>query len=512
MSELNRKANGKREEIVRRIPLVKNGELTKLPCCKDCHHKLKLANERNKTGEAERDDKFSLLPHFAFKVRDFGRIPSEMPKLSTIGRTAISPFVAFTKVTQLRSSSNLPASAQYSTTGSGFSVPTEEISGKEFVIPLSNNEFVQSFSRELPRDDVASRHRIYFMGNLSNWKSMEATLNKQNRGNTFDINACEKWLRVLQRTGALSSQFKIKRKRALSKLQKKILNRLQQTNKSTDSSAGVILEGSIRAKEMAEAISDDVAKARSLLDKEGSLSDVPGISSSMFCNNRNNGKFPLLKAVLNSLPGRSNTAKDSLLLKIKREFPNEFEDFPQITTHTFPDLFPIPISSDTFGSEGMMSLASRRHLLNYYDGRFCDKYFIFWMSSVLTRHSTLRNASTFFKRDTNARMKFEKLANDPELEKKLEQAINNETSKEAKELNSMFSDLMKAVGGNTPWSALERQATLGKLNAMSAFFGLPSIFLTIAPCIADSSICINLCSNINYKYSMKESTHKQRSQ
>ena len=51
---------------------------------------------------------------------------------------------------------------------------------------------------------------------------MEATLNKQNRGNTFDVNACVKWLRVLQRTGALSSEFKIKRKRALNKLQRKI--------------------------------------------------------------------------------------------------------------------------------------------------------------------------------------------------------------------------------------------------------------------------------------------------
>ena len=206
---------------------------------------------------------------------------------------------------------------------------------------------------------------------------MEATLNNQNRGNTFDINACVKWLRVLQRTGALSSEFKIKQKRALNKLQRKISRELQQTHESTDSSTGVVLEDSIRVKEMAEVISDDVAKARLVLDKKGTLSDVPGISSSMFCNNRNDGKFPLLKAVLNSLPGRSNTAKDSLLLKIKREFPNEFEDFPKITAHTFPDLFPIPISKDTFGSEGMMTLTTRKHLLNYYDGRFSDKYFIF---------------------------------------------------------------------------------------------------------------------------------------
>ena len=101
--------------------------------------------------------------------------------------------------------------------------------------------------------------------------------------------------------------------------------------------------------------------------------------------------------------------------------------------------------------------------------------------------------------------------NDPDLEAKLEKAIKNEKSKTAKKLNEKFSGLLRIVGGRTPWSSLERRASLGKLKALCGFFGLPSIFLTIAPCIADSEIAISLCSNLRCEYRMKESTHEERS-
>ena len=117
----------------------------------------------------------------------------------------------------------------------------------------------------------------------------------------------------------------------------------------------------------------------------------------------------------------------------------------------------------------------------------------------------------FFKRNTDARRKYEKMVNDPDLEDKLERAIKNEDSREAKKLNEKFSGLLRIVGGNTPWSCLERRATLGKLKALCGFFGLPSIFLTIAPCIADSEIAISLCNNVSCNYRMKESSHEERS-
>ena len=133
------------------------------------------------------------------------------------------------------------------------------------------------------------------------------------------------------------------------------------------------------------------------------------------------------------------------------------------------------------------------------------------MFGILTRHKSVYETCAFFKRNTEARQKYEDLCNDPDLEEKLERALKNENSREAKKLNQKFSNLLRIVGGNTPWSTVERQATLGKIKALCGFFGPPSIFLTIAPCIADSEICINLCNNVNFKYRMKESTHEDRS-
>ena len=137
--------------------------------------------------------------------------------------------------------------------------------------------------------------------------------------------------------------------------------------------------------------------------------------------------------------------------------------------------------------------------------------FIFWMFGILTRHKSVYETCTFFRRNTEARKKYEKLCNDPDLESKLERAIKNQDSKEAKKLNEKFSSLLRTVGGKTPWSTLERQATLGKIKALCGFFGPPSIFLTIAPCIADSQLCFKIGSNIHFTYTMSQSTHQDRS-
>ena len=198
-------------------------------------------------------------------------------------------------------------------------------------------------------------------------------------------------------------------------------------------------------------------------------------------------------------------------MKINRELPNEFENFTEITTHTFPDLFPIPLKQISSNPLKLTKVNVRRHLLDFYDNRFCDQTFIFWMFGVLTRHKSVYETCAFFRRNTRAREKYQKLCNDPDLEFKLEKAIKNQDSKEAKKLNEKFSSLLRIVGGKTPWSTLERQATLGRIKALCGFFGPPSIFITIAPCIADSQIRFNIGSNIHFKYNMSETTHQDRS-
>ena len=115
---------------------------------------------------------------------------------------------------------------------------------------------------------------------------------------------------------------------------------MTETTRSTDSSVGVVLESSSRVKLMNEACSDDVAGARVRTGSTGAKTLDPGVNSSLFWNKSSQcGNLPLLRSMLNDIPGKRRCFQDSLLLRIKRELPNEFENFTEITTHTFPDLF-----------------------------------------------------------------------------------------------------------------------------------------------------------------------------
>ena len=378
--------------------LVKDGKLLRLPACDDCYDRLRKAHkflketvetkessaslnsssESNDDGLLRWDTAVRMLKCLSFKRCDLGRIPKSLPKLSSCERTAIAPFVAYTIIRQLRCSRYLPGSAQHSSKGSKFSIPTDEVAGKEFVIPLLHDEFVNSFEKDLPRENVAIRHRVLFLGNNKDWRSMESALNRQNRGQSFNVADSYNFLKLLKKTGALSPEFTVKRKSSLGLLQRKVDMEMSRISNTTDSSTGIVLETSQRIQQMDNSCSDDVAAARLLTENNGMKSAAPGITSSLFWNKAShNSKIPLLKSMLGVLPGAKRMDTDSLLLKIKRELPNEFVNFSEITTHTFPDLFPIPLNYSEANPLNFKSVNVRRHLLDFYDGRFCDKMFIF---------------------------------------------------------------------------------------------------------------------------------------
>ena len=80
-----------------KFSLVKNGKVTKLPSCSDCANKLNRRSKWAVTHSAEKLDPNvgPPLPDFAFKLRDFGRIPEGLPELNAIDRTANSSITEF---------------------------------------------------------------------------------------------------------------------------------------------------------------------------------------------------------------------------------------------------------------------------------------------------------------------------------------------------------------------------------------------------------------------------------
>ena len=202
---------------------------------------------------------------------------------------------------------------------------------------------------------------------------------------------------------------------------------------------------------MANISSDDVAGARSVINAQGVKSGVPGITSSLFTNPSTlGGNLPVLNAMLKKVKNRTSDRADNLLLALEKILPNEFVNFPTITALTFPDKFPVPISEHHFMGTSMMNAKVRQHLLDHYDGRFCDVDLIFWWYSVLSRHCTIRNTSSFFKKNSNAKRRFEDLCNRDDLEEKLKHAMRNSETPEAKKLNKEFASLINVLGGYTP--------------------------------------------------------------
>ena len=308
------------------------------------------------------------------------------------------------------------------------------------------------------------------------------------------------------------SEIVRKRGDELKRIASETIKRLSSVTKTTDSVHGVVLENNSLLKRVAAESSDDVASARSVINERGVKSDVPGVTSSLFNNTGSyGGNLPALNAMLKKVKNRSSDRADTLLLGLEKILPNEFVNFPKITALTFPDKFPVPISEHHFMGTSMMNASVRQHLLDHYDGRFSDIDLIFWWYSVLSRHCTIRNTSAFFKKNSDAKRRFENLCNQDDLEEKLKHAMRNSTSPEAKLLNKEFLSLINVLGGYTPWSTAERQRTLGKLYAMSNFMGPPSFFFTIAPCIADSEICLKFLNFLTFRYKIRQSTHEQRS-
>ena len=390
--------------------LVKDGKLTKLPVCDTCFTKLKRRHTwATKHLDIKLDNNSGpSLPDFAFKNRDFGRIPNGLSKLNQVGRTSIAPFAAFTRIRQVRNSSGIPGSAQSASKGHSLSRLSQEVSAKDFYIPLTDEEFSKSFTSDLPRDDIASLHRVFFMGNLTRWSSMESRLNAQNKGLTFDAEKSIDWIKTLKRTQVFDEGFILRRASAIKEIQRRVNQELR-TVTDMNSSTGVVVDDSEMIERMAKRSEDDVARARQTVDDHGEVSSAPGITSCLYTkSNESQGGMPILKAVLNKSTKSSIDSLDNLILTLDKDLPNEFGDFPRITQMTFPDLFPIPVDEYTFKGPSMMDKDVRRHLLDFYDGRFCDTKFIFWMFNILTRHSEIKNCSTYFKHKygTKARLMF----------------------------------------------------------------------------------------------------------
>ena len=186
-----------------------------------------------------------------------------------------------------------------------------------------------------------------------------------NVGLDFDVGNCIKWLKLLKRTEAFGCDIELRRLEELDRLASQIREKLSRLS-TTDSADGIVLENNDLVHRMSDMGGDDEARARSVLNSKGVKTDVPGITCSLYNNPDQYGaKLPVLQGMLKSINNRHTAKTDRLLLGLEKVLPDEFSNFPKVTALSFPDKFPIPVTSDTFMGTSMMNISVHQHLLNY---------------------------------------------------------------------------------------------------------------------------------------------------
>ena len=186
------------------------------------------------------------------------------------------------------------------------------------------------------------------------------------------------------------SDIVLKRGDELERIASETKQKLSNVTATPDSVDGVVLENNSLLKRVADESTDDVAGARTVITARGVKSDVPGITSSLFTNSGSyGGNLPALNAMLKKVKNRTSERADNLLLGLEKVLPNEFVNFPSITALSFPDKFTVPISKHHFMGTSMMNTKVRQHLLDHYDGRFCDVDLTSCWYSALSRHCTI---------------------------------------------------------------------------------------------------------------------------
>ena len=122
------------------------------------------------------------------------------------------------------------------------------------------------------------------------------------------------------------------------------------------------------------------------------------------------------------------------------------------------------------------------HLALWHDNRFGQcVYFLTALMNMLQRHHVAREVRA---RIMNSKKIQDTLAKEvfvPGFKKRMQDAIQDPDTKDAKALRKMLQTIILTGTSNCPFSPGERRCIQPRLFANSFFFGLPNIFNTVAP-------------------------------
>ena len=134
-----------------------------------------------------------------------------------------------------------------------------------------------------------------------------------------------------------------------------------------------------------------------------------------------------------------------------------------------------------------------KNWLLFYDRRCSREVRLLWLLfDQKRRHAANLGSSIRIKSKGNRAMAFTNLTSSDDFGKKLERAIKNPKTSEARNLKQVVGPLVKIVGVKVPWSSIERSSMISRFYALAQFFNAPCFFITISPSMRNTPLALRM--------------------
>ena len=169
---------------------------------------------------------------------------------------------------------------------------------------------------------------------------------------------------------------------------------------------------------------------------------------------------------------------------------NEFTANDRLLHLSFPTLFMFGVGiTRCYG----LGVDDTRHLLLQHDNRIAEnRDFCLVLFNQKFRHTALRTVSDSVYSNPEKLKAFEKAMNSRTLDKDLAEAHANPRGATAQRLVGQFLPLLRSCHAAVPFSTSERYAVMGKMNSLLLFFGMATLFYTVAPNDIDNQLVLHL--------------------
>ncbi len=428
----------------------------KVIVCSTCSSALQYANDHKKPP-------MHTIAHY-----DLGKIPSTLPYLNLTERMTIATGLAIKTIIHVKSPN------------------PHSIKGHAFGIKMKKDDVLHSIVKQLPRCDLDMRMQLVIYGTGAMRKTAEKYI--RNTWLKIRVGRIMLWLSWLKKIGnPFYQNIKILSEAQAKKDLEDCIERILQNTLSSESG---------KVNELAKRNRAEVTDAQNGLNEKLKGAFIRNV----FLSDEIDRDEPM-QSVLQDIKSRlaDDEIEDDQIKNrpkitrtLENELFNEYQENYDLLARCFPHIFVRGIKQSIWGGK-IVPEKLTRHWCLFHDQRFAKEHdLLFLLHNQSLRAARNKQASFKIDQAGDRGKEFIKLCNSTEFKQKINKALKQPNSKDAKKIKSTIEPLIKIIDRKIKWSTGKRGDILGKLYALMHFFNIGTHFITISPHMTHNALAIRL--------------------